>query len=199
MIVISYTAIEVTIIFSESLFSKLPIGKVMSKKKPKKQKQSVYIDTVFLIGFFEKRDLRDHAKEVIQKVKGMCHNSDISVKIPLVALGEVSKENIETTNANKWRNPCGECKLSMVLTDLFGKEINAEFVSAGKEDYQLAYQLMDKDPQLDGADALIVASALNDSTARWLLTTDSIMLNNIGIEEFKEQKESNLKIADRFR
>jgi len=173
----------------------------MSRKKPKKEKQSVYIDTVFLIGFFEKGTMGKDARKVIQKVRKISRNSDIIIKVPLIVLGEFSKENLDQkNNLKKWNKHCSKCGTPMILNDLFtGHDgIDAEFPSFKKEEYKLAHELMEKDNQLQAADALLVACALNDKTGEWLLTTDTLLIGNKVIEEFKEKRGSNLKIATRI-
>ncbi|GBE57039.1 hypothetical protein BMS3Bbin16_01254 [archaeon BMS3Bbin16] len=173
----------------------------MVKKKPENQKQSVYIDTVFLIGYFEKGTMGKDAREVFQKVRKISRNSDIIIKVPLIVLGEFSKVNLgEMSNLLKWNKHCSKCGTPMILNDLFSGHggIEAEFPSFKKEEYKLAYDLMEKDSQLQAADVLLVACALNDKTGEWLLTTDTFLIGNKVIEDFKEELGSNLKIATRI-
>jgi hypothetical protein len=64
--------------------------------------------------------------------------------------------------------------------------------------YKIALELMQDDVQLKPTDALIVAQALADHTSEWLITTDSLLLDNRAIFKKKEEIGSNLKISDRF-
>ena len=59
----------------------------MTKHK-NEPKQSIYFDTNVIIGYFKKGDERKHSKGVIENAATMIKNPDITVKIPLISLGE---------------------------------------------------------------------------------------------------------------
>ena len=59
----------------------------MTKHK-NEPKQSIYFDTNVIVGYFKKGGEREHAKNVIYKAATMIKNPDITVKIPIISLGE---------------------------------------------------------------------------------------------------------------
>jgi len=151
-------------------------------------KQSIYFDTDILLYYFEKgKDLGRHAREVISQAKGMSTNPDITIKIPLIVIGEFVMKVLEREKT----------ELIVELLKLLN-ELKAEITSPSMKSYEIAFKLLTKDKYLKPADALIVAQALDDSTSEWLITTDSDLHENIVIHEIKEKLGSKLKISDKF-
>jgi len=144
--------------------------------------QSIYLDTVILIGFFERSDIGAHSRKIIRQTERMLKNREIVVKIPLIVLGEFLAEML---------------KRNKDFSGIFRK-LHPIFEGATRESYELALELMQKDKYLEADDALIVAQAILDKKSEWLITTDSNLINNRVLLNAIEERGSRLKISDKF-
>ena len=144
--------------------------------------QSIYLDTVILIGFFEKSDIGKHSRNVIKQVERMLKNPKIIVKIPLIVLGEFLVEMLNREED---------------LSKLF-RRINPKFEGTSRESYELALKLMQQDKYLEANDALMVAQAILDKKSEWLITTDTILIGNQVILKEIDSRKSKLKISESF-
>ncbi len=159
------------------------------KKNKNEPKQSIYFDTSMLIGYFKKGDEQKHAKDVMQQAVNMIKNPEITVKIPLISLGEC---------VIRLLYPSSELSILDSFQTLIERTLQAKTPVPDIKSYKIALELMQDDVQLKPTDALIVAQALADHTSEWLITTDSLLLDNRAIFKKKEEIGSNLKISDRF-
>ena len=160
----------------------------MSKHK-NEPKQSIYFDTNIIVGYFKKGDEQKHAKDVMQQAVNMIKNPEITVKIPLISLGEC---------VIRLLYPSSELSILDSFQTLIERTLQAKTPVPDIKSYKIALELMQDDVQLKPTDALIVAQALADHTSEWLITTDSLLLDNRAIFKKKEEIGSNLKISDRF-
>jgi len=151
----------------------------------------VYLDAVILIGYFERIDVGRHAREIISQTRKMIRNPEIVVKIPLIILGELAQKIFGKPEQN-------ENFEKMDFLKLFCK-LNPIFEGPSYESYNLAARLISEDDRLEPADALLVAQAVVDKTSEWLITTDSVLINNKVILDAINKRNSNLKISDDFR
>ena len=142
-----------------------------------------------LIGYFKKGDEQKHAKKVMQQAVNMIKNPEITVKIPLISLGEC---------VIRLLCPISELNILDRFQTLIEQTLRAETPAPNIKSYKIALELMQDDAQLKPTDALIVAQALADHTSEWLITTDSLLQDNQAIFKKKEEIGSNLKISDRF-
>jgi len=149
--------------------------------------QSIYLDSVILIGYFERKDIGRYSKEIIRRIEQMLKNREIVVKIPLIVLGEFLAKMIEKNMDFQSRD----------LNKIF-RRLNPEFEGATSESYELASELMQKDMYLKPDDALIVAQAILDETAEWLITTDTDLIANRILLEVIKKRKSKLKISEKF-
>jgi predicted nucleic acid-binding protein len=159
------------------------------KKHKNEPKQSIYFDTNVIIGYFKKGDERKHSKGVIEKAATMIKNPDIMVKIPLISLGECAIWLLD-------HNPNGG--LVADLRTLVKAKLKAKTPPPDKRSYKIAFELMEDDGHIEPTDALIVAQAIADHTSEWLITTDSVLLDNKTVFDKVDDAKSNLKISDRF-
>ena len=119
----------------------------------------------------------------------MIKNPEITVKVPLISLGEC---------VIRLLYPSSESNLLDRFQTLIEQTLQAETPAPDVKSYKIALELMQDDVQLKPTDALIVAQALADHTPEWLITTDALLLDNRAIFKKKEEIGSNLKISDRF-
>ena len=160
----------------------------MTKHK-NEPKQSIYFDTNVIVGYFKKGGEREHAKNVIYKAATMIKNPDIMVKIPLISLGECAIWLLD-------HNPNGG--LVADLRTLVKAKLKANTPPPDKRSYKIAFELMGGDGHIEPTDALIVAQAIADHTSEWLITTDSVLLDNKTVFDKVDDVGSKLKISDRF-
>jgi len=161
----------------------------LMKKHKNEPKQSIYFDTNVIIGYFKKGDEREHSKGVIEKAATMIKNPDIMVKIPIISLGECAIWLLDhDINGG----------LITDLRTLVKAKLKANTPPPDKRSYKIAFELMEDDGRMEPTDALIVAQALADRTSEWLITTDSILLDNKTVFDKIDAIGSKLKISDRF-
>lgn len=160
----------------------------MTKHK-NEPKQSIYFDTNVIVGYFKKGGEREHTKNVIYKAATMIKNPDIMVKIPIISLGECAIWLLDhDINGG----------LITDLQTLVKAKLKANTPPPDKRSYKIAFELMGDDGRMEPTDALIVAQALADRTSEWLITTDSILLDNKTVFDKIDAMGSKLKISDRF-
>lgn len=145
--------------------------------------QSIYLDAVILIGYFERSDLGKHSREIISQVRRMAGNPEIVIKIPLIVLGEFFMRMLDRDED---------------FTKVF-YGFRPEFEGPSFESFKLASNLMRQDKYLKPSDALLVAQAIVDETSEWLITTDQDLINNRVILNIIRERGSRLKISDSFK
>lgn len=153
--------------------------------------QSYYFDSSVIIAYFDERDKdrNEMAKKIISKVRSAVRkNPEIKVKIPSVVLAEIFMKLIEDERV---RNRLDEF-FALV------RDLKADFPAPKIEHYEEALHLLQKDPQLEPHDSMIVAHALLDEETKYLFTFDSKLINNKVIKKRKSEKGVSFKISDEF-
>jgi len=150
--------------------------------------QSIYIDTNILIFYFDTKhkEVRNNVRICINRVKRALENPQIKIKVPQVVLGELVLAHC----SNK-------CELDRILQLL--NDLNADKPAANEQVLEIAIDLLKLDSLLKPNDALIVAHALYDSEAKWLLTTDTNLIANPNIKREMQKLEHEFTISDSFR
>jgi hypothetical protein len=147
---------------------------------------SIYLDTCFLLGVqdSEEPDTREHSLRVMYQVEKHVQEYGFIIKTPIIALGEAFLK-------------CCEKRFSVQeLHDLI-KYHAIETPAPSRNVYQTASELFEIEPNLRPCDVQILSHAINDGTARWLLTTDKLLIGSKKIHSFKIEKGRNsLTVSD---
>ena len=150
--------------------------------------QTYYFDADIIIAYLDEddREKNNASKRTIRKVKNTIkRNPEIKVKIPSIALAEISTWLMENSRLTK---------LSHKLLELI-KELNADFPAPKKEHYVEALSLLAKDDYLKPHDSLIIAHALLDYSTSHLFTFDTDLIGNRVIESRKSELGNKFKIG----
>lgn len=142
--------------------------------------QCIYLDTMILIGFYEKKDLGKHSRKIVNKIEKIRRNHRITAKVPVIVLGEFLAKMMHRDED--------------ILEVL--RKLNPEITGVSEESLTLALNLLERDKRIEADDALIVAMAITDRKATRLITTDSKLIGNRAIQEAIKERESKLKISD---
>lgn len=159
--------------------------------------QSVYLDSQFLYAYVS-GSTKDNEKTIADEVRAVIHNRNtgIQIVIPFVVIGEAVNKIKMKLNPD-----CQEKafqNLSLIL-DENRVDTKPPIIAV----FSMALELMNKDRELKGTDALIRSQALCDKTATHLLSGDTVLLNsqviNQKCKEWRtEEGYRNLIIRDSF-
>lgn len=149
--------------------------------------QNYYLDTDILLYYFdETADLQEIAKTTINQIKSnQRHNSEINVKISQIVLGELLLAFYDK-----------KCKADDVIELLLTLKI--DMPNTDSEILNCALDLLREDQLLQPNDALIVAHLLKDTSAKWLFTTDQILIGNLVIDRKMKEYGVKFHIASSF-
>jgi predicted nucleic acid-binding protein len=151
--------------------------------------QSYYIDTDILIYYFgehDRKDKRTIARKLIKQIINNINNTEITVKIPQVVLGELMLSFYER-----------KCELVQMI-DLLREDLRVDIPNASFEVLECAQELRRRDAYITPNDALIVSQALLDNSTTWLFTTDQELIGNMAINEKMDSLDHRFSIASRF-
>jgi len=147
-------------------------------------RQSIHYDACMILGKLRSNndhDERTICNDAIRKGEKRKKEHDFELKISLVAIGEVLIK-------------CNKDDLYEVYDEISKMDTPVPDVEVMKT----AIELKQKDPILKPADALIVAQAICDDSATWLMTIDKHILFNNAIDEIIQHRERRLTISNSF-
>jgi len=148
--------------------------------------QNIYLDTEILMSYFDDHDKGRTARETIAQVKKMIRSKEIKAIVPQTVLGELM--------LNSCRDKCNVIKIKELL-----HELEADFPNANSAEMQCARDLIaDDNGYIQPNDALIVAHALMDDNASWLLTNDTKLVGNLAILKKMGETGNQFNIAEKF-
>jgi hypothetical protein len=151
----------------------------------------------------------------VNKLRNINRNKSVVFRLPQPALGEAINKLFWDPKRNEkrgHRSARGDAdydasmRTFLELKELvnLNKDIDKESkenwvvdtVPVSPEALRKANDLMSRDSHLEEqpTDALIVAVALVDADARWLLTKDSLLIGNKAIKEISEEMDRKLQV-----
>lgn len=149
--------------------------------------QNYYLDTDILLYYFdETADFQEIAKATINQIKSnQRHNSEINIKISQIVLGELVLAFYDK-----------KCKADDMIELL--STLKIDMPNTDSEILNCALDLLREDQLLQPNDALIVAHLLKDASAKWLFTTDQILIGNLVIDRKMKEYGVKFHIASSF-
>ena len=138
-----------------------------------------YLDTYYLLEVV----LDGKDKSIIERMLSRINNNSYEVFIPQIVLGEAVSQIFRK---------CGDKRHPDLLLGKIAMFVRKHDICVGnmppllKESFRIMSELTEKDNMLDGTDIAIVSHALADPDSKFLLTPDSMLLNNRTIRDFEE-------------
>jgi len=144
-----------------------------------KNEQSYYLDASSIIAYFKEEEEihRDFLNEINRLIMRKKQNPQIKIKIPSIALAEILNKFLADSDLINKINE---------LKKLFEK-LEADFPSPKKDDFERVLLLMQEDEYLrnETHDALFIAQMLNDTTTKWVYTTDNLIAKHASSNAIK--------------
>ncbi len=153
--------------------------------------QNLYIDTCFFQGYlWGKRDEKENAKDIFNRIESIRRNPDFNIKIPFIVVGELINNLIRKNVEQRVREE--------IMYEFFKlrEDLKADTIPPNKCSYDKAKLLTDQDAYFAEhapTDAFIVSCALCDPDSSHLLTTDSRLLESELLKKIEKEMRTDNK------